>query len=229
LNLISLGSGVVAISFGEMDSVKSNLKKARDKSDTVKRSINNAKLKLQADKGSSRIRAAEDELENYYRRITRTQQNLNDMVTKIGKIEQKFKDVDKQCAERIRAIGVVEKSKRSFLGDISGFFSIGEKIQSKVSSIVQEGKNIFDSLINDGERLNSFINKEKRNIYKGINGVINSGKLGETIGDTGVLIGIGGLAAISSNQNFLKKAPKSEVKSDFGAFDFTFVLLFQIQ
>jgi phosphohistidine swiveling domain-containing protein len=144
LSLINAGNGIIGIDYAEMNRVKSNLKRARDKSTELNRRINSAITKLQVDKNSSRIKMATDQLRDYSRQVTRMQGDMDRTINKVDKAIRRFKEVDSACAARIRAIGGDESEKKSFLEDAEeGIISLGNKIEGKLEGLLEEGTKIF--------------------------------------------------------------------------------------
>jgi ABC-type transporter Mla subunit MlaD len=208
LSLINSGNGIIGIDYAEMNRVKSNLKRARDKSTELNRRINAAITKLQVDKNSSRIKMATDQLRDYSRQVTRMQGDMDRTINKVDKAIRRFKEVDSACAARIRAIGGDESEKKSLFEELEGeFTAIGERIEGTASSLIKEGEKIFNSVRNDEEKAFNGMKKEAGNICSGIQDVIKNGRIKEIASDSGVMASLMYLEATSTDKNFLKKAP----------------------
>ncbi|WP_242950504.1 hypothetical protein [Clostridium acidisoli] len=209
MSLINSGNGIIGIDYAEMNRVKSNLKRARDKSTELNRRINAVITKLQVDKNSSRIKMATDQLRDYSRQVTRMQGDMDRTINKVDKAIRRFKEVDSACAARIRAIGGDESEKKSFLEELEGeFTAIGERIEATASSLIKEGEKIFSSVRNDEEKAFNGMKKEAGNICSGIQDIIKNGRIKEIASDAGVMASLMYLEATSTDKNFLKKAPE---------------------
>ncbi len=123
------GNGVIAVDYKQLDNAKSNLQKAKSRNSDALRSIKSAQLKLEIDIDSSRIRAVEDNLEGYYRKLNTIQTSIDTAINKIDKIEKTTREVDKRCADRIRGIGTEGSGNKQggILGGIEGLISDVEK------------------------------------------------------------------------------------------------------
>ncbi|MBB6715719.1 hypothetical protein, partial [Clostridium gasigenes] len=85
MSIISLGSGgIIGISYRETSLLKSSLLKASEKSSNAASKVNAAKMKLQIDSGSNRIRVESQNLQSYYNRLKKNSTS----------VEKIIKDVD---------------------------------------------------------------------------------------------------------------------------------------
>ena len=123
------GNGVIAVDYRALDNAKRELQKAKARNADAVRSIKSAQLKLEIDIDSSKIRAVEDNLESYYRKLNTIQTSIDTAINKIDKIEKTTREVDKRCADRIRGIGTEGSGNKQggILGGIEGLISEEEK------------------------------------------------------------------------------------------------------
>ncbi|WP_207640785.1 RNase A-like domain-containing protein [Clostridium hydrogeniformans] len=140
-SIISLrGNGVIGISYGEMDLLKSSLKVARDKSVEVSRQVNRARTNIKIDRSSYRAKIAEDELSRIYREASKNQQDLNRVISNVEYAIKSFKRTDEQCAARIRLIGhgyEVENKIDGFLEGVKSLWNSGKEAFFKMSDSVE--------------------------------------------------------------------------------------------
>lgn len=151
-SIISLrGNGVIGISYGEMDLLKSSLKVARDKSVEVSRQVNRARTNIKIDRSSYRAKIAEDELSRIYREASKNQQDLNRVISNVEYAIKSFKRTDEQCAARIRLIGhgyEVENKIDGFLEGIKSLWNSGKEAFFKMSDSAVEWMDRHPLIVN---------------------------------------------------------------------------------
>ena len=151
-SIISLrGNGVIGISYGEMDLLKSSLKVARDKSVEVSRQVNRARTNIKIDRSSYRAKIAEDELSRIYREASKNQQDLNRVISNVEYAIKSFKRTDEQCAARIRLIGhgyEVENKIDGFLEGVKSLWNSGKEAFFKMSDSAEEWMDRHPLIVN---------------------------------------------------------------------------------
>ncbi|MDB1944017.1 hypothetical protein PMY37_07195 [Clostridium tertium] len=149
MSTISLGkSGIVGISYSETSLLKSNLMRANERRNSSSNNINSAKVKLQVNGRSGRIRIESDNLQSYYSSLKSNNSKIEKIIRDIDYIVRKFKEVDSRCASRVRAIGKDYKV-QSFISKIgNSLISFGNKVFNGVSSFFKDGINIIKSIYN---------------------------------------------------------------------------------
>ncbi|MBB6716805.1 hypothetical protein, partial [Clostridium gasigenes] len=81
MSTISLGSGgIIGISYRETSLLKSSLLKAGEKSSNAASKVNAAKMKLQIDRGSNRIRVESQNLQSYYNRLKKNSTSVEKII-----------------------------------------------------------------------------------------------------------------------------------------------------
>ena len=149
MSTISLGrSGIVGISYNETSLLKSNLMRANERRNSASNNINSAKVKLQVNGRSGRIRVETDNLQSYYSSLKSNNSKIEKIIRDIDYIVRKFKEVDSRCASRVRAISRSYKV-QSFISKIgNSLISFGNKVFNGVSSFFKDGINIIKSIYN---------------------------------------------------------------------------------
>ena len=149
MSTISLGrSGIVGISYSETSLLKSNLMRANERRNSASNNINSAKVKLQVNGRSGRIRVETDNLQSYYSSLKSNNSKIEKIIRDIDYIVRKFKEVDSRCASRVRAISRSYKV-QSFISKIgNSLISFGNKVFNGVSSFFKDGINIIKSIYN---------------------------------------------------------------------------------
>jgi hypothetical protein len=147
---LNFSSSVIGISYGEMNSIKSNLRRANDMLMQSQSKVNSARLKVQVDRGSSRLRVSEEQLNDLYRNAAKRKTKIDKLCNNIDITIRKFKEVDARCAARIRAIGKSYDKDKSLWERIksyvSSFFSYGA---SSLKSMYETGMDAFNALKKD--------------------------------------------------------------------------------
>jgi hypothetical protein len=147
---LNFSSSVIGISYGEMNSIKSNLRRANDMLMQSQSKVNSARLKVQVDRGSSRLRVSEEQLNDLYRNAAKRKTKIDKLCNNIDITIRKFKEVDSRCAARIRAIGKSYDKDKSLWERIksyvSSFFSHGA---SSLKSMYETGMDAFNALKKD--------------------------------------------------------------------------------
>ena len=152
MSTISLGrSGIVGISYSETSLLKSNLMRANERRNSASNNINSAKVKLQVNGRSGRIRVETDNLQSYYSSLKSNNSKIEKIIRDIDYIVRKFKEVDSRCASRVRAISKGYKV-QSFISKISNsLISFGSKVFNGISNFFKDGisiiKNIYNSSV----------------------------------------------------------------------------------
>ena len=149
MSTISLGrSGILGISYSETSLLKSNLIRANERRNSASNNINSAKVKLQVNGRSGRIRVETDNLQSYYSSLKSNNSKIEKIIRDIDYIVRKFKEVDSRCASRVRAISRSYKV-QSFISKIgNSLISFGNKVFNGVSSFFKDGINIMKSINN---------------------------------------------------------------------------------
>lgn len=149
MSTISLGrSGIVGISYSETSLLKSNLMRANERRNSASNNINSAKVKLQVNGRSGRIRVETDNLQSYYSSLKSNNLKVEKIIRDIDYIVRRFKEVDSRCASRIRAISRGYKVKSSISKIGNSLISFGNKVFNGVSSFFKDGINIIKSIYN---------------------------------------------------------------------------------
>jgi hypothetical protein len=147
---LNFSSSVIGISYGEMNSIKSNLRRANDMLMQSQSKVNSARLKVQVDRGSSRLRVSEEQLNDLYTNAAKRKTKIDKLCNNIDITIRKFKEVDARCAARIRAIGKSYDKDKSLWERIksyvSSFFSHGA---SSLKSMYETGMDAFNALKKD--------------------------------------------------------------------------------
>ena len=152
MSTISLGrSGIVGISYSETSLLKSNLMRANERRNSASNNINSAKVKLQVNGRSGRIRVETDNLQSYYSSLKSNNSKIEKIIRDIDYIVRKFKEVDSRCASRVRAISRSYKV-QSFISKIgNSLISFGNKVFNGISNFIKDGisiiKNIYNSSV----------------------------------------------------------------------------------
>ena len=152
MSTISLGrSGIVGISYSETSLLKSNLMRANERRNSASNNINSAKVKLQVNGRSGRIRVETDNLQSYYSSLKSNNSKIEKIIRDIDYIVRKFKEVDSRCASRVRAISRSYKV-QSFISKIGNtLISFGNKVFNGISNFIKDGisiiKNIYNSSV----------------------------------------------------------------------------------
>ena len=156
MSTVSLGrSGIVGISYSETSLLKSNLMRANERRNSASNNINSAKVKLQVNGRSGRIKVETDNLQSYYSSLKSNNSKIEKIIRDIDYIVRKFKEVDSRCASRVRAIGKGYKV-QSFISKIgNSLISFGNKVFNGVSSFFKDGINIMKSINNPSVNLTS--------------------------------------------------------------------------
>ena len=177
MDLISIGgNGVIAVSYGALESAKSSLKRSKTINEEVSMGIRAVEGKLEIDIGSSRIRAVEDNLESYCRRINRVQTSIDGMINKIDKIGKTCREVDSRCAAKIRGITAGSSvssgssiwswfEEHPIVGNVIGALGDGIVIAGTIAAVVVAGPEVLgvaavvgvvfavNGLINEGVKI----------------------------------------------------------------------------
>ncbi|MDU7364262.1 hypothetical protein [Clostridium sp.] len=149
MSTISLGrSGIVGISYSETSLLKSNLMRANERRNSASNNINSAKVKLQVNGRSGRIRIESDNLQSYYSSLKSNNSKIEKIIRDIDYIVRRFKEVDSRCASRVRAISKGYKV-QSFISKIGNtLISFGNKVFNGVSNFFKDGINIIKYIYN---------------------------------------------------------------------------------
>ena len=147
MSTISLGrSGIVGISYSETSLLKSNLMRANERINSASNNVNSAKVKLQVNGKSGRIRVESDNLQSYYRSLKSNNSKIEKIIRDIDYIVRRFKEVDSRCASRIRAINRGYKVQSSISKIENSLITLGNKAFTRASNFLKEGKAILQSI-----------------------------------------------------------------------------------
>jgi hypothetical protein len=154
-NNLTFSSSVIGISYGEMNSIKSNLRRANDMLMQSQGKINSARLKVQVDRGSSRLRVSEEQLNDLYRNAAKRKTKIDKLCNNIDITIRKFKEVDARCAARIRAIGKSADPNKS----------LWERIKTSVTSFMAFAANGLESIFEEGKQVYESLGTENKKTY----------------------------------------------------------------
>ncbi|GAA0086266.1 hypothetical protein UT300007_27050 [Clostridium sp. CTA-7] len=147
MSTISLGgSGIIGISYGETSLLKSNLLRAKERRDSAASNANSAKMKLQVNGSSGRIRVEADNLQSYYSSIKNNNAKIDKVIRDIDYIVRRFKEVDSRCANRIKSIGRGYKVRSGISKIGNSLISFGNKVFNGISSFFNDGMNAIKSM-----------------------------------------------------------------------------------
>jgi hypothetical protein len=154
-NNLTFSSSVIGISYGEMNSIKSNLRRANDMLMQSQSKINSARLKVQVDRGSSRLRVSEEQLNDLYRNAAKRKTKIDKLCNNIDITIRKFKEVDARCAARIRAIGKSADPNKS----------LWERVKTSVTSFMAFAANGLESIFEEGKEVYESLGTENKKTY----------------------------------------------------------------
>jgi hypothetical protein len=217
LSTISLGgSGIIGISYGETSLLKSNLLRAKERRDSAASNANSAKMKLQVNGSSGRIRVEADNLQSYYSSIKNNNAKIDKVIRDIDYIVRRFKEVDSRCANRIKSIGRGYKVRSGISKIGNSLISFGNKVFNGISSFFNDGMNAIKSMgssVKNWVSNYSFFGTSRLGNLNGV-GYLGSGIPG---------VGLGcGLPAVSFNRDDINaiKSMGSSVKNWFSNYRF---------
>jgi hypothetical protein len=154
-NNLTFSSSVIGISYGEMNSIKSNLRRANDMLMQSQSKINSARLKVQVDRGTSRLRVSEEQLNDLYRNAAKRKTKIDKLCNNIDITIRKFKEVDARCAARIRAIGKNSDPNKS----------LWERVKTSVTSFMAFAANGLESIFEEGKQVYESLGTENKKTY----------------------------------------------------------------
>ena len=222
MSTISLGrSGIVGISYSETSLLKSNLMRANERRNSASNNINSAKVKLQVNGRSGRIRVETDNLQSYYSSLKSNNSKIEKIIRDIDYIVRRFKEVDSRCASRVRAISKGYKV-QSFISKIGNtLISFGNKVFNGVSNFLKDGisiiKNIYNSSISWTNSYGFYRSLSSENFNLGMYPGLAMAGMGVGAGVTtlGPIISGGVANSNKGIEEYLKKSFKQVILGEF--------------
>lgn len=222
MSTISLGrSGIVGISYSETSLLKSNLMRANERRNSASNNINSAKVKLQVNGRSGRIRVETDNLQSYYSSLKSNNSKIEKIIRDIDYIVRRFKEVDSRCASRVRAIsrGYKVQSCISKIGN--SLISFGNNVFNGISNFFKDGisiiKNIYNSSVSWTNSYGFYGNLASGNFNLGMYPGLAMAGMGVGAGVTtlGPIISGGVTNSNKGIEEYLKKSFKQVILGEF--------------